>query len=209
MCVRDRLIKFIEYKGITQRQFYIKAGLSSGFLNKNKSIGSSKINKIIHAYPELCLEWLIMGKGNMLHEKEKQNTQYSLPLLDVSTVVREPDLSRKDKSIIPIDHFSLGRGYEDCQAAIHVWGNEMKPEFCTGDITVLRKIRDTDHFQWGFAHLVIIKNRQYFFNRVGESRNEKKIYLFNDQPSSDDVSIGKEDIIRAYEVRAIIRKYAS
>ena len=210
MCVKERLIEFIKHKRVTKRQFYMKVGLSSGFLNKSKSIGSNKIRKIIQTYPELSIEWVVMGTGNMLHStderRDKQTSKFLLPLLDIATVVREPDLSLKNKSIIPIDHFSLGRGYVDCQTAIQVWGDSMHPEFCAGDIVVLRKVESLDHLKWGFVHLVITKEHQYFFNRVARSRDKNKICLLSAQPDPESFEINKEDIIRTYESRAMFRK---
>ena len=43
----DRILQFIDYKGISKLSFYKEVGLSNGFLDKNKSIGSEKLVKIL------------------------------------------------------------------------------------------------------------------------------------------------------------------
>lgn len=62
----DRILQFIEYKGISRNKFYIKTGLSNGFLDKVKDIGASKVEKILSTYPDINPIWLITGVGEML-----------------------------------------------------------------------------------------------------------------------------------------------
>ena len=63
----ERLVKYIEYQGDTKYKFYKKTGLSNGFLDKVKDVGVSKLELILKSYPELSMEWLIFGTGNMLN----------------------------------------------------------------------------------------------------------------------------------------------
>ncbi len=69
-----RLIEYIEFQGDTKYKFYKKTGLSNGFLDKNRSIGSDKCEIISTHYPKLSIEWLILGTGDMeKKEVEKSN----------------------------------------------------------------------------------------------------------------------------------------
>ena len=209
MCARNRLLEFIEYKRISKRQFYIHAGLSSGFLTKNKNIGSDKIKKIISAYPELRVEWVIMGTGNMICDsvdKRAKNERHKfLPLVDISTVAKEPEITYDDEGVEILDSFFLGRSYTDCKVAVQVWGDGMRPEFCPGDIAILRKVVSMDYVQWGFAHLLITKEQQ-FFRRVQRSSDVGKLRLLGNQLEDESFDIKKDDISVIYEVRAMVRK---
>lgn len=63
----DRILQIIDFKGINKNKFYKEAGLSNGFLDKvRKDIGSSKIEQILNAYPEINPDWFLTGEGNML-----------------------------------------------------------------------------------------------------------------------------------------------
>lgn len=62
----ERIKKYIDYKGISKYRFYKDTGLSNGFLDKNENIGSDKCEIIIDLYPDLSLEWIITGRGEML-----------------------------------------------------------------------------------------------------------------------------------------------
>lgn len=63
---RERILQFIGYKGINKKQFYAETGLSNGFLDKTINPGADKLDKILTAYPELNLYWLVSGKGEMI-----------------------------------------------------------------------------------------------------------------------------------------------
>ena len=68
--IKDRLIKFIEYKGLTKNKFEKLCGLAPRYVsNIGKSIQSDVIEKIISVFPELSIEWLVMNRGAMLSEK--------------------------------------------------------------------------------------------------------------------------------------------
>lgn len=67
--VKDRLLEFLEYKNIGQGAFEKSAGISNGYVNNLKgSIGSKILNRIEASYPELNIDWLRLGSGEMLKE---------------------------------------------------------------------------------------------------------------------------------------------
>lgn len=86
-----RLLKIIEYKGISKHKFYLETNLSNGFLDKVKDIGVSKIENILTAYPEINPEWLLTGRGEMLKNNNIE------PLQKKATAVC---LSCKEKDIL-------------------------------------------------------------------------------------------------------------
>ena len=73
MGIRERLRKFIDYKGISRYKFYKDLGLSNGILDKEGNIGSDKCEKIIYQYPDLNIIWLITGEGDMLYNSTKNH----------------------------------------------------------------------------------------------------------------------------------------
>ncbi|QRE03548.1 S24 family peptidase [Flavobacterium psychrophilum] len=62
----ERILQVIDCYGINKNKFYKKTGLSNGFLDKVKNIGSDKIDKILNSFPEVDPEWLISGHGSMI-----------------------------------------------------------------------------------------------------------------------------------------------
>lgn len=75
--VKQRLIKFIKYKGLSQAKFEKAIGASNGFVNNiSKSIGAEKAQSILGVYPELNMGWVLTGEGEMLKtENEEPKTE--------------------------------------------------------------------------------------------------------------------------------------
>lgn len=71
MEIKDRIMQFIELKGITRNKFETSCGLPVRYVsNIGKSIQSDAIKKIILTYPEINLHWLITGEGEILNQND-------------------------------------------------------------------------------------------------------------------------------------------
>ncbi len=88
----QRILTFIAYKNMSKTQFYKDTGLSNGFLDKVKDIGVSKLERILNTYPEINMEWILLGEGEMIKSTEedaiseevlKKNLNYILENLDL------------------------------------------------------------------------------------------------------------------------------
>jgi transcriptional regulator with XRE-family HTH domain len=67
MNAKERLQKFVEYKGLGRNRFEELVGISSGYLSaKSPSVGSEIIEKIARIYHDLNIEWLVTGNGKMI-----------------------------------------------------------------------------------------------------------------------------------------------
>jgi transcriptional regulator with XRE-family HTH domain len=65
--VKQRLVKFLKYKELSQKRFEEAVGLSNGYINSlRKSPSATKLQMILGTYPELNQHWLLTGEGEML-----------------------------------------------------------------------------------------------------------------------------------------------
>lgn len=67
--MKERILQFIEYKRLSKNKFYKETGLSNGILDKQGGISSDSLEKIYCVYPEINLDWLLTGKGEMLKKE--------------------------------------------------------------------------------------------------------------------------------------------
>lgn len=66
MNVKSRLKKFVESQKITISDFEKSINVSNGYVNSiSKNIGIDKICMLLENYPNVNLEWLFTGKGEM------------------------------------------------------------------------------------------------------------------------------------------------
>lgn len=70
MTVKERLILYLEKKKITQARFEQSIGASNGYVNSmRKGMGVDKLEQVRLMYPDLNIEWLRTGKGEMFKEQ--------------------------------------------------------------------------------------------------------------------------------------------
>ena len=67
--VKERLIAFINYLGMSKNAFENACGLSTRYVsNISASVSPDKLKQISLKFPELNVEWLLTGQGEMLRE---------------------------------------------------------------------------------------------------------------------------------------------
>lgn len=76
--IRERVVDYLNYKGLSRYRFYKDTGFSNGFLDKYGSITSDNCEKICYVYSDLNPEWLLTGKGKML--RPNYDDEYILKL---------------------------------------------------------------------------------------------------------------------------------
>lgn len=81
--IKSRIIQFAEYKRFSKRKIYLDTGISNGVLDKPTGLTEDNIEKFISTYPEVNVNWLMTGEGNMLKD------QYQGP--EHVHVVKEPE----------------------------------------------------------------------------------------------------------------------
>ena len=64
--IQDRIKEYIDNKSISVREFCRKIGVSPSFLARDAEIASDKLLNIINAFPDISLDWLITGQGEMI-----------------------------------------------------------------------------------------------------------------------------------------------
>lgn len=65
--MKERLLQFLTYKGISQRAFCRRIGMSENWVTTMCSTCRiDTLDKIGESYPDLNMKWLTSGKGDML-----------------------------------------------------------------------------------------------------------------------------------------------
>lgn len=74
--VKERLVRFIEYKGLSKNKFEKVCGFSPRYVsNISQSIQPDKVERISINYPDLNTGWLLTGEGEMLKGETKPETK--------------------------------------------------------------------------------------------------------------------------------------
>jgi len=79
MTVKERIKKFAKSQEKSVRAFEVKSGLNIGYVNAIRvSIQPDKIQSIASAYPDLNIDWLLTGSGQMLKQTEFEDVGQGL-----------------------------------------------------------------------------------------------------------------------------------
>lgn len=141
--IKDRLLKFISSSGIAVSEFERRASLSNGAVSKtNNNIRKSTLNSISSAFPNLNMDWLLNGNGEMLLQSNKSSedgieADY-VPLLPVEAMAGS------------LQGFSEGVALRDCRKikspvqgadwAIQISGDSMEPDYKNGSYLFIKKM---------------------------------------------------------------------
>lgn len=211
MNLQERLRQYIEYKGVTIQEFEKMAGISNGSVSKmGDNTRTSTLDKISNSFPDLNINWLRMGIGNMLITPEQKPTPKNvveveeLPLIPISAMAGA--LSGSDMSfmeyeceryIVPI--------FKGADFLIRLQGDSMMPKYVSGDIVACQRVPlDRLWFQWG--KIYVIDTRQgALVKRIEPSDKEGFISIHSENPLYKPFDLPTEEINGVALVKGIIR----
>ena len=79
----DRLLEYLELKGITENRATAECRLSQGLIYQAKSgkadLGARAMEKILATYTDLNRVWLLTGEGSMLTSEQPENPMEEQP----------------------------------------------------------------------------------------------------------------------------------
>lgn len=73
---KERILQYLDYKGVTITKFLKETGIKRGFLDTDKlksAVSDVFLAIIIATYPDINLIWLITGNGEMLNNNSTEN----------------------------------------------------------------------------------------------------------------------------------------
>jgi hypothetical protein len=212
--IRERIIQFIDYKGISKYKFYQDTGFSNGFLDKEGAIGSDKCEKISYVYPDINLEWLITGNGEMINEgpksylEKRRSIKSSQKKIGAGKITITAGVPIYD---IPIDASFLERYNDDgpyyepigfldiprlrnCNFIARVSGNSMYPILKSGGYVACRIVQDFSYFEEGEMYFVSTRNgfETVKYVQTGDNADELKLIPHNEKIKA---SVIKKEIV--------------
>lgn len=97
--VKERLIKYVQYKKMSKSEFCRAINVSNAFITSiRESIQPDKIKSIALNFPDLNIVWLMTGSGEMLNQTEEKAHNSDAPCLQCA--IKDAEIARlKDKII--------------------------------------------------------------------------------------------------------------
>lgn len=71
--IKQRILEYIDFKGISKYKFYQETGITRGVLDKDSGISEDNIAKFIAYEDEISVLWLMTGNGEMFKKNVDKN----------------------------------------------------------------------------------------------------------------------------------------
>ena len=164
------------------------------------------LHDISEHYPDLNMNWLITGRGDMLLSsiKETQRKENPIPVYDILVSAGDNIKFWEDPenvvTTVPRDF-----GVKDSDMAIYVYGDSMHPSYLSGDMIFLKRVKDYSLISYGQVY-VVITDEHRFLKYLMRGRNAEHILLHSENSHYEDIELSKRKILRLYRVQGFFRK---
>lgn len=168
--IKQRILQIAEFKKINKDDFLTSINQTYGnYKGKSKlSIPSADvIAEISTKYPEISIEWILTGDGEITKEETKPKEVFKLrtdnlikkqgiPLYNIEASAGLVDLFQNYTSIKPVDTIHIPN-LPKCDGAVYVTGDSMYPLLKSGDIIAYKEIKNfKDNIYWGQMYLISV-----------------------------------------------------
>lgn len=220
---KERLLQYIEAKGISKPVFYAETGIKRGLLDADKlksTVSDIFIAKIFAVYPDLSLEWLITGKGEMLnnlatarpgeivnHQPQAPTvTEQQIPIYEIQAADSlEALLSNRYQANRYISLSNL----PVCDGAVYMRGDRMAPELKSSDILIYKKVKNLRKgLIFGEIYLLSLnfEGEEYVaVQRIKPGEKSDHITLVNANTQYPPQDIHRDTITAAAIIKASVR----
>jgi len=195
---KNRLLEFVYDRYNTSiRKFEEMCGLTNGTIASIKVKGPSAdiVSKISDKCPELNLNWLFTGEGEMYKTEAESKTkeEHSLPLIPLDSVAGYGTPAYDDARVE--DYYSIGEFRDNADFLIRVKGDSMAPKYMSGDVVACKKILETLFFQWGRVYVLYTQSQGVMIKRIQPSENNDCIKCVSDNEKYAPFDVPKSDIV--------------
>lgn len=171
--IKERVLYFAKNQGFSVEYFLSSIEMTYGsFKGKAKegSLNSDAIAKILTNYPNINIEWLLTGKGDMIKfsnenidkptvfnlKSDRLIKHQSVPLYNIEASAGIVTLFSDSAGGKPIDHIQIPN-LPKCDGAVYVSGDSMYPLLKSGDIVMYKQVHNVqDGLFWGEMYLISI-----------------------------------------------------
>lgn len=202
-----RIDTLLDILNISQLEFARQLGVTSGAIGnwKKRDLGMNVINKIITAYPQVNVNWLTKGEGDVLKpiqelttpKSYRKETKPRLPILAAAGSLSEyiSGVKLQDCEQVPI----VSR-FPSYDFTMYIKGDSMEPKFEGGDEIACKRVYDV--IEWGKTY-VLDTNDGAVIKRIYDDGDNIRCVSYNKE--YPDFTVRKDCINGIFRVVGLIR----
>lgn len=226
--IKQNIIQYLDFKGISKYEFYQKTGVSNGVLSQSSGMSEENTMRFLSYYDDVNPEWLLTGKGEMLRTKSIENLTIIKGKEKGKEKGNKPNMQKTLPNIgvplIPIDAMAgFGTGavqvmdYDtqtyivpeftelNVDFMIRVKGSSMYPKYNSGDLVACKKLCMQDmFFQWNKVY-VLDTEQGAIIKRIKKGEDQEHILLISENVNYDPFELHISKIFAIALVVGVIR----
>lgn len=200
----ERARRIAHYYNMSLVKWQETMGLSSAHFYNCRGVSRKLARLIEEKYPEVSIDWLATGNGNMLESgNDSIDTQsYVVPMLPIAAQGGTPDNFENqianydcEKVLCPVKGVTL---------AITVNGDSMSPEFPNGSKVFVQRINEQSFIEWGCTYVLDTVNGAIIKNVFPSKEDAAKVVCRSINPNYADFTVDTSDIRGWYRVRCCV-----
>ena len=99
MATKERIIQFLDYKGIKPTKAESMLNWGKGAITKPSSISIDKLEEFLLLFSDLSAEWVMRGVGEMLREGKADNAHFPNSNFSIFTIREIGDKTTLERSV--------------------------------------------------------------------------------------------------------------
>lgn len=218
--IKQNILLYLAQKGVSPYEFYKESGVTRGILQQNNGISEDNIARFLAYAPDISVEWLITGRGEMLStmqekKQEKSDSEEKLPKVSYNPAIGKPyyDVDFlggfneivNSQVTIPTNNIVI-QGFEKADFWCNVTGHSMEPKINHGDIIALHKCTLED-IQYGEIYAVVLDTLRTIKILRRSSDPKKLRFVPINTTYYDEQEYPVERIMNVFEVIGSISKF--
>ena len=208
--IKQNILIYLDSIGVSPYKFYQDTGITRGILTQDNGMSEDNTSKFLAYYQDVNPEWLLTGKGGMLKSEsiikadpKPEAAHKAIPLVPVNAVA---GFGNGDFTVMEYDIIQYYNvpDFKNADFLIPVTGSSMQPKYYGGDMLACRMIHSMSYFEYGFPHVITIKDRGTVVKRVFQGSEKNTLELRSDNPDYPPYEIPMEDIVNISIVIGVI-----
>lgn len=208
MTLRERVKAYCDKKNIAISRFEKNSGLSNGYFNQvTKRPSIEKLDNISSTFPDLNIDWLLTGEGEML------KATAPIPLRKNKVIRFWENIEATGGGIMTFDDTVDGNysemvlpDFTDCTDAIRLVGDSMYPRYKSGQILVFKEWCES-FVEFGQVYLIITRTGYRMVKYLQPSTESGKLICVSENKEQfPPFSIEIESIYRLYLIKGSVEQ---
>ena len=213
MGVKERLLEFISSEKIAVSEFERRAGLSNGYVSKERrAVSNDKVSHISEAFPNLNMKWVNTGEGEMLKyasdsNSSSENEVILVPILNLDArggFSSNEELGTECKiGLMPFSR-SIAK---DGDFVIQIYGDSMSPKYESGSMVLVRRIEMwREYLEFGATYILELQDARRIIKNVHKGKDENSFKLVSINPTYEPSDIPKSMVSQVFRVLMSIQR---